>query len=147
MNEICREVPSMLNYKVHFEKDSMFNTPPVFAIYTCLLSMRWLKNNGGLAEIEKKNINKSSLMYEEIDNNEMFTGFASKDDRSIMNVTFNLIDEKYKSAFDNLLKENNISGINGHRSIGGYRASIYNAMEIESIEVLVDTMKKFKKSI
>ena len=89
----------------------MFNTPPVFAIYTCLLSMRWLKNNGGLAEIAKKNINKSSLMYEEIDNNEMFTGFASKDDRSIMNVTFNLIDEKYKSNFDNLLKENNISGL------------------------------------
>ena len=147
MNEICREVPSMLNYKVHFEKDSMFNTPPVFAIYTCLLSMRWLKNNGGLAEIEKKNINKASLIYEEIDKNEMFTGFASKDDRSIMNVTFNLIDEKYKSGFDDLLKENNISGINGHRSVGGYRASIYNAMEIESIEVLVDTMKKFKKSI
>ncbi|MEE2605421.1 MAG: 3-phosphoserine/phosphohydroxythreonine transaminase [Bacteroidota bacterium] len=147
MNEICREVPSMLNYKVHFEKDSMFNTPPVFAIYTCLLSMRWLKNNGGLEEIEKKNIIKSSLIYEEIDNNEMFTGFASKDDRSIMNVTFNLIDEKYKSAFDNLLRENNISGINGHRSVGGYRASIYNAMEIESIEVLVDTMKKFKKII
>ena len=137
----------MLNYKVHFEKDSMFNTPPVFAIYTCLLSMRWLKNNGGLAEIEKKNINKSSLLYDEIDKNEMFTGFASKDDRSIMNVTFNLIDEKYKSEFDVLLKENNISGINGHRSVGGYRASIYNAMEIESVEVLVDTMKKFEKNI
>ena len=147
MNEICREVPSMLNYKVHFEKDSMFNTPPVFAIYTCLLSMRWLKNNGGLEEIEKKNISKSSLLYEEIDNNEMFTGFASKDDRSIMNVTFNLIDEKHKSEFDVLLKEKNISGINGHRSVGGYRASIYNAMEIESVEVLVDTMKKFEKSI
>ena len=147
MNEICREVPSMLNYKVHFEKDSMFNTPPVFAIYTCLVSMRWLKNNGGLAGIEKKNIDKASLIYEEIDKNEMFTGFASKDDRSIMNVTFNLIDEKYKSAFDDLLKENNISGINGHRSVGGYRASIYNAMEIESVEVLVDTMKKFEKNI
>jgi phosphoserine aminotransferase len=97
--------------------------------------------------LRKKNINKATLIYEEIDDNEIFTGFALKDDRSIMNVTFNLIDEKYKSGFDDLLKENNISGINGHRSVGGYRASIYNAMEIESIEVLVDTMKKFKKSI
>lgn len=147
INEICREVPSMLNYKVHFEKESMFNTPPVFAIYTCLLSMRWLKNIGGLGEIEKKNIHKSSILYEEIDNNEMFNGFASKDDRSVMNVTFNLIDEKYKPVFDNLLKENNISGVNGHRSVGGYRASIYNAMETESVEVLIDTMKKFEKNI
>ena len=106
MNKICREVPSMLNYKVHFEKDSMFNTPPVFAIYTCLLSMRWLKNNGGLAEIEKKNISKSSLLYDEIDNNEMFTGFASKDDRSIMNVTFNLVDESTKEVFDKMVNVN-----------------------------------------
>jgi len=93
-------------------------------------------------KLRKKNIHKSSILYEEIDNNEMFNGFASKDDRSVMNVTFNLIDEKYKPVFDNLLKENNISGINGHRSVGGYRASIYNAMEAESVEVLIDTMKK-----
>jgi phosphoserine aminotransferase len=147
LDKICREVPSMLNYKVHVDKDSMFNTPPVFAVYTCLLSLKWLVNNGGIDEIEKKNILKSKLLYDEIDRNSQFVGFANIDDRSIMNVTFNLVDESKKEVFDKLSQESNISGINGHRSVGGYRASIYNAMPIESVQILVDVMKKFENII
>ena len=147
LDKICREVPSMLNYKVHVDKDSMFNTPPVFAVYTCLLSLKWLANNGGIDEIEKKNILKSKLLYDEIDRNTQFEGFANIDDRSIMNVTFNIVNESKKEVFDRLSEESNISGINGHRSVGGYRASIYNAMPIESVQILVDVMKKFENII
>ena len=147
LDKICREVPSMLNYKVHVDKDSMFNTPPVFAVYTCLLSLKWLAKNGGIDEIEKKNILKSELLYDEIDRNSQFEGFANIDDRSIMNVTFNLVDESKKEVFDKLSQESNISGINGHRSVGGYRASIYNAMPNESVQTLVDVMKKFENII
>ena len=137
----------MLNYKVHVDKDSMFNTPPVFAVYTCLLSLKWLVSNGGIDEIEKKNILKSKLLYDEIDRNSQFDGFANIDDRCIMNVTFNLVDESKKEVFDKLSQESNISGINGNRSVGGYRASIYNAMPIESVQILVDVMKKFENII
>ena len=144
LEKICREVPSMLNYKIHVDKDSMFNTPPVFSVYTCLLSLKWLQKNGGVTEIEKKNILKSTLLYDEIDRNSQFKGFANVEDRSIMNVTFNLTDESKKEIFDNLAFEANISGINGHRSVGGYRASIYNAMPIESVETLIELMKKFE---
>ena len=147
LDKICREVPSMLNYKVHVDKDSMFNTPPVFAVYTCLLSLKWLAKNGGIDQIEKKNILKSKLLYDEIDRNSQFEGFANIDDRSIMNVTFNLVDESKKEVFDKLSQESNISGINGHRSVGGYRASIYNAMPNESVQTLVDVMKKFENII
>ena len=122
----------------------MFNTPPVFSVYTCLLSLKWLQKNGGVSEIEKKNILKSTLLYDEIDRNSQFKGFANVEDRSIMNVTFNLTDESKKEIFDNLASEANISGINGHRSVGGYRASIYNAMPIESVETLIELMKKFE---
>ena len=147
LEKICRDVPSMLNYKVHFEKDSMFNTPPVFSVYTCLLSLKWLMKNGGIAEIEKKNIEKSKILYDEIDRNSQFNGFANYEDRSIMNVTFNLVDESKKEIFDKLYLESDISGINGHRSVGGYRASIYNAMPIESVQTLVDVMRKFENII
>ena len=147
LEKICREVPSMLNYKIHVDKDSMFNTPPVFSVYTCLLSLRWLQKNGGVTEIEKKNILKSTLLYDEIDRNSQFKGFANIEDRSIMNVTFNLTDESKKEIFDNLAFKANISGINGHRSVGGYRASIYNAMPFESVETLIELMKKFENLV
>ena len=147
LNTICREVPSMLNYKVHNDKDSMFNTPPVFAVYACKLSMEWLKSIGGIEEIEKRNRLKAKKIYDEIDNNELFKGFAAVEDRSIMNVTFNLTDESNKSMFDEIALKKNISGINGHRSVGGYRASIYNALSLESVETLVDAMKQFEKNI
>ena len=135
----------MLSYKVHIDKESMFNTPPVFAIYTAMLNLRWIKKNGGIQNIENKNREKANLIYNEIDNNSKFIGFAEKDDRSFMNATFNLIDSEEKDIFDKICEENNVVGINGHRSVGGYRASIYNAMTLESVEVLVDCMKKFEK--
>lgn len=136
-----RQIPSMLDYQVHIDKDSMFNTPPVFAVYTSMLTLQWLKNLGGIEAVEKLNIEKAQLLYNEIDNNPLFEGTASKEDRSNMNVTFLLTDESKKEKFDQLCKENGISGINGHRSVGGYRASIYNAMPKESIQVLVNIMQ------
>ena len=145
LSEINKNIPSMLSYKVHIDKESMFNTPPVFAIYTAMLNLRWIKKNGGIQNIENKNREKANLIYNEIDNNSKFIGFAEKDDRSFMNVTFNLIDSEEKDIFDKICEENNVVGINGHRSVGGYRASIYNAMTLESVEVLVDCMKKFEK--
>ena len=145
LSEINKNVPSMLSYKIHADKESMFNTPPVFPIYTAMLNLRWIKKNGGIQNIENKNREKANLIYNEIDNNSKFIGFAEKDDRSFMNVTFNLTNSEEKDIFDKICEENNIVGINGHRSVGGYRASIYNAMAIESVEVLVDCMKKFEK--
>lgn len=139
-----RVIPSMLDYQVHASKDSMFNTPPVFAIYTSMLTLRWLKEQGGVHAIQKKNEAKAALLYAEIDSNPNFNGFAAVEDRSIMNVTFTLADESKKEAFDALAKEAGLNGINGHRSVGGYRASIYNALPIESVQALVDTMRKLQ---
>ena len=143
--EIKKNIPSMLNYKTHFDKESMFNTPPVFPIYTAMLNLRWIKKNGGILNLEKRNREKASLIYNEIDTNSKFVGFAEKIDRSFMNVTFNLVNSEEKDIFDKICEENNIVGINGHRSVGGYRASIYNAMPIESVQILVDCMKKLEK--
>ncbi|MEN8187327.1 MAG: 3-phosphoserine/phosphohydroxythreonine transaminase [Bacteroidota bacterium] len=139
-----RQIPTMLDYQTHSSKDSMFNTPPVFPVYVSMLTLQWLKDMGGIEAIEKKNIAKAELLYNEIDNNPLFKGTAAKEDRSNMNVTFLLTDESKKEEFDQKWKEAGISGINGHRSVGGYRASIYNAMPIESIQVLVDIMKTIK---
>lgn len=140
-----RVVPSMLDYAVHAKAGSMFNTPPVFPVYVSMLTLEWLKAKGGVAGIEKLNNEKAALLYNEIDNNPAFNGFAAKEDRSNMNVTFTLADESQKEKFDKLAAAAGISGINGHRSVGGYRASIYNAMPIESIQVLVDAMKELNK--
>jgi len=140
-----RTIPSMLDYQVHISKDSMFNTPAVFPVYVSMLTLEWLKNLGGIPAIEKMNEKKAALLYSEIDRNPLFKGFAEKEDRSSMNVTFNLTNENYKDAFDKLWNEIGISGIKGHRSVGGYRASIYNAMPIESIQVLVNAMQELEK--
>lgn len=137
-----RDIPSMLDYQVHISKDSMYNTPSVFAVYVSMLTLQWLKDLGGIPAIEKKNRAKAQLLYDEIDRNPLFTGAAEKEDRSDMNVTFLLTDDSRKEEFDRMCKEAGINGINGHRSVGGYRASIYNAMPIESVQVLVDIMKK-----
>ena len=137
-------IPTMLNLKTHADKDSMFNTPPVFAVYTSMLTLRWLKNNGGIVNIERKNQEKADLLYSEIDRNNLFEGTANIEDRSNMNVTFTLKDETIKETFDNMLVDANISGLKGHRSVGGYRASMYNALPIESVQVLVDVMKKLE---
>ena len=140
-----RRIPSMLDLETHIKKDSMFNTPPVFSVYTSMLFLEWLKNKGGIDAIEPINQEKAKLLYDEIDANEMFVGTADKSDRSLMNVTFLLNDESKKEEFDKMWKEANISGIKGHRSVGGYRASLYNALPIESVQVLVDVMKEFGK--
>jgi len=139
-----RIIPSMLDYQVHISKDSMFNTPPVFAIYVSMLTLQWLKDLGGIKAIEKRNESKAQLLYNEIDTNPLFKGAAVKEDRSLMNVTFLLTDESLKEKFDNMWKKAGINGLNGHRSAGGYRASMYNALPLESVQVLVDVMKKLK---
>jgi phosphoserine aminotransferase len=140
-----RNIPSMLDYQVHISKDSMFNTPPVFAVYVSMLTLQWLKDLGGISAIEKINNAKAELLYNEIDTNPLFQGVAAKEDRSTMNVTFTLTDEKLKDKFDTAWKAVGINNIGGHRSVGGYRASIYNAMPLESVQVLVDVMQNFNR--
>ena len=138
-----RDIPSILDYSQHIAKESMYNTPPVFPVYASLLTLQHLENNGGIAAAEARNEAKAKLLYEEIDRNPLFETFCKKEDRSLMNVSFRLLDESKKEAFDNAWKAAGISGLNGHRSIGGYRASLYNALPIESVQVLVDVMKNF----
>lgn len=138
-----RDIPSILDYSQHIAKESMYNTPPVFPVYASLLTLQHLENNGGIAAAEARNEAKAKLLYEEIDRNPLFETFCKKEDRSLMNVSFRLLDESKKEAFDNAWKAAGISGLNGHRSIGGYRASLYNALPFESVQVLVDVMKNF----
>ena len=142
-----RNIPTMLDYSVHINKESMFNTPPVFPIYVSMLTLQWLKDLGGVEEIEKINTKKAQILYDEIDRNSMFEGFAHNDDRSTMNVTFNIINESLQEQFDSLCNNNGINGLKGHRSVGGYRASIYNALPISSVEHLINLMQKFEKKI
>jgi len=145
LGKVSRVIPSILDYQVHINKESMFNTPPVFSVYVSLLTLEWLKDLGGIPFIENVNNQKAKLLYNEIDRNPLFVGFAAKEDRSNMNVTFNLVDEKFKTTFDTLWKEANISGINGHRSVGGYRASMYNALPLYSVQALVDVMQELER--
>ena len=141
-----RDLPSMLDYKIHADKESMFNTPPVYSIYVSMLTLEWLKKNGGISWIDKRNQQKADLIYGEIDRNGLFVGAAEKEDRSRMNATFVLNDESQTEEFNKLLAEANISGLKGHRSVGGFRASMYNAMPVESVQVLVDVMKEFERT-
>ena len=140
-----RKIPSILSYKNHIEKQSLYNTPPVFAIYTCMLNMEWILKSGGIEVIEKKNFEKAQLLYNEIDNNDAFYGFVENSDRSIMNVTFGINSNYNSQDFEEMCLKKNIHGINGHRSVGGYRVSLYNAIPIDSVKILVDLMKKFNK--
>jgi len=141
-----RNIPTMLDYNTHISKDSMFNTPPVFPIYVSMLTLQWLKDLGGVEVIEKINQAKADLLYSEIDRNPLFKGTAAKEDRSNMNVCFLLTDSSKEEAFNTMWNESGISGIKGHRSVGGYRASMYNAMPIESVQVLVDVMRKLEQN-
>ncbi len=145
LGKVSRQIPSMLDYKVHISKDSMFNTPAVFPVYVSMLTMQWLKNLGGIEAMEEINEKKSRLLYSEIDLSPVFEGYANKEDRSHMNATFNITDDKLKEEFDSLLKEAGINGLNGHRSVGGYRASMYNALSLESVGVLVDVMSEMER--
>lgn len=141
-----RKIPTLLDYSKHIVGESMANTPPVFAIYTSLLNLRWLKANGGIANIAQKNKEKAALIYAEIDRNPLFEGTAKKEDRSIMNATFLLKDTSQTEKFAQICASKEISGLVGHRSVGGYRASMYNAMPIESVQVLVDAMKELEEN-
>jgi len=148
LGKVTRHIPSMLNYKIQIEKESMFNTPAVFPVYVSMLTLEWLKDNGGIATIEKINDKKAALLYAEIDSNKLFKGYvANKEDRSTMNATFNLVDESMKDTFEGLVKEAGINGLNGHRSVGGYRASMYNALPLESVQVLVEVMQHLKSKV
>ena len=141
MSQTGRAIPSYLDLTVHAGKDSMFNTPPVFSVFVTLLTLRWIKANGGVAVMQKRNEAKSSLIYTEIDRNPLFEGHAHVDSRSHMNATFRLLDESKTERFDTMWKSAKISGLKGHRSVGGYRASMYNALPLESVQTLVDVMQ------
>tara|TARA_R110002074_G_scaffold216724_1_gene386896 strand:+ start:161636 stop:162700 length:1065 start_codon:yes stop_codon:yes gene_type:complete len=145
LGKVSRNIPSMLDYKIHINSESMFNTPSVFAVYVSMLTLDWLKNLGGISAIEKINNKKADTIYTEIDRNPLFKGFAQKEDRSKMNATFTLVEGANQELFDGLWKAAGISGINGHRSVGGYRASMYNALPLESVQVLVEVMKEFER--
>jgi len=140
-----RKMLSMLDYQVHIKGGSMYNTPPVFPIYVTLLTLQWLKKNGGIAWIEKLNQQKADCLYNEIDRNKMFVGTVVKEDRSNMNVCFLMNKPELEPEFDKLWKAANISGIRGHRDVGGYRASLYNALPLESVQALVEVMQEFEK--
>lgn len=139
-----RKMLSMLDYQVHIKGDSMYNTPPVFPIYVSMLTMKWLKDNGGVEWIEKINQKKADTMYNEIDRNSMFVGTTAIEDRSNMNLTFIMNKPELEPEFDKLWNAANLSGLRGHRDVGGYRASLYNALPLESVEALVEVMKDFE---
>jgi phosphoserine aminotransferase len=140
-----RTLPSMMDYQKQIKADSMYNTPAVFPIYASLLTLRWLKKLGGIAAIEKINAAKALLLYQEIDRNPLFVGTAEVEDRSVMNATFVLKNPTQAAQFDALWKAAGISGLNGHRSVGGYRASMYNALPLESVQVLVQAMQELER--
>ncbi|TJZ53229.1 3-phosphoserine/phosphohydroxythreonine transaminase [Sphingobacterium olei] len=140
-----RSLPSILDYEPHIKAGSMYNTPPVYSIYVSMLNLRWLKAKGGISVIEQENIVKARTLYDEIERNPFFKGTAAVEDRSRMNVTFVMENSDLEGDFLALAKERNLIGIKGHRSVGGFRASIYNALSITSINALVDTMREFEE--
>ena len=133
----------MLDYKIHIEGGSMYNTPPVFSIYVAMLNLRWLRSKGGVAEIEKENISKANVLYAEIDRNPLFKGTCAVEDRSRMNVCFVMENPDLEKSFAKFVAERDIIGVAGHRSVGGFRASMYNALPITSVHALVDAMQQF----
>lgn len=147
LGHVDRPIPTMLDYRTHIKKGSMFNTPPVLPIYSALQTLRYYKQLGGINELERRDIEKASLLYEAIDNSHMFTGTVSDPaDRSIMNVCFVMTPEykELESAFVDFCTDRGIVGIKGHRSVGGFRASLYNALPIQSVRVLIEAMRDFE---
>lgn len=148
LGKVDRPIPTMLNYQTHIDGGSMFNTPPVTPVFAALQTLKWLKNNGGVAAMQKVNEEKAAILYDEIDRNPLFKGTVlNKGDRSLMNVCF-VMEEPYadlEKDFMTFATSKGMSGIKGHRSVGGFRASIYNAMPKESIQALVDCMREFEK--
>ncbi|PTQ96740.1 phosphoserine aminotransferase [Mucilaginibacter yixingensis] len=143
LGKVDRKIPAMFNYQVQVEGGSMYNTPPVFAIYVSMLTLRWLKAKGGVEAIQKENEQKAKVLYEEIDRNPLFKGVCVPEDRSHMNVCFLVENPEHEKPFLKFCEERDIVGIKGHRSAGGFRASIYNALPISSVYVLIDAMREF----
>lgn len=145
LGTVNRHLPSMLDYRVHIENESLYNTPPVFAVYTSMLTLRWIKAFGGLNAMEAHNQKKAQLLYDEIDANPCFKGTTAKEDRSLMNVTFLTTKPEWEQPFLEACKTAGCVELKGHRSVGGFRASIYNAMPIEGVETLVGVMQEFAR--
>ncbi len=145
LGKVERTIPTMLDYRTHIKEGSMFNTPPVFSTYVCMLTLRWIKKHG-LENIEKMNLAKATLLYNEIDRNPLFKGTVAVEDRSWMNVNFVMENPALEEDFKNFAKERKMIGIAGHRSVGGFRASLYNALPIESVQALVTAMQDFEKA-
>lgn len=143
MGKVQRNIPSMLDYRNHIANGSMFNTPPVFAVYVCMLTLRWLKNSGGVSDIEQMNNRKAALLYHTIDSLDIFKGTVAVDDRSKMNVCFVAKNEQLEKEFLELCQKEGMIGVKGHRSVGGFRISLYNALPYESVEAITDLMKEF----
>lgn len=141
-----RTLPSILDYEAHIKAGSLYNTPPVYSIYVSMLNMRWLKAKGGVEIIEKENIVKARVLYDEIERNSLFEGTAAVEDRSRMNVTFVMKNPELEEEFLDFAKSRDLIGIKGHRSVGGFRASIYNALSISSVNALIDAMQEFEES-
>ena len=149
LGKVTRQIPSMLDYKLHIENGSMYNTPPVGPIFTSLQTLKWLKKNGGVEAMYKTNVEKAKKLYAEIDRNPVFVGTANHEDRSIMNVCFVMAAgfEEFEKEFVAFAQERGLDGIKGHRSVGGFRASIYNAMPKEGVDALIEAMQAFEKKI
>lgn len=144
LGKVNREIPTMLNYQTHIDKGSSFNTPPVYPIFVSMLTLEWIRDQGGVAKMKEHNEAKAKLLYDEIDRNGLFTGNVVKEDRSLMNVTFVLKQDELTEQFLKETEAAGMFGLKGHRSVGGCRASIYNAMSIEGVAALVDKMKSFE---
>ena len=143
LGKVSRAIPTILDYRNHIKEGSMLNTPPVFAVYVAMLTLRWLKNKGGIAAIEKENDAKAKLFYDTLDSLPVFKGPVGKEDRSKMNAVFVMQDAVLEKEFANLCKKEGMYGIKGHRSVGGFRISMYNALPIQSVAVLTELMKDF----
>jgi phosphoserine aminotransferase len=144
LGSVTRKIPTMLDYRVHVKNESMYNTPPVYPIYVTMLTLRWIKAMGGLTAMERRNSEKASLLYAEIDRNPLFKGTTAVEDRSWMNATFLADTPEHEAAFLDYCKANGVDGLAGHRSVGGFRASMYNALDLDSVKFLVDLMQNFK---
>jgi phosphoserine aminotransferase len=145
LGKVSRQIPTMMDYRNHIEAGSLLNTPPVFAIYVCMLTLRWLKNNGGIAFAEKRNEAKAKLFYETLDSSSIFKGTVAKEDRSKMNAVFVLDNPETEKEFSALCEKEGMVGVKGHRTTGGFRVSMYNAMSLEGVEALTDLMKYFEQ--
>jgi phosphoserine aminotransferase len=143
LGQVNRPIPTMMDYRNHIENGSMLNTPPVFAVYICMLTLKWLKENGGVAAAEKLNHAKATLFYNTLDSLPVFKGTVAREDRSFMNAVFVMEDPVLEKEFSERCKQEGLYGVKGHRSVGGFRVSMYNALPLESVVVLTEVMKDF----